>query len=132
MTSVNQVILTGKVANEPLFHYQPDGTPVLQFPLELNDSEKDSQNRPDCGRLGQVSKRKGFRTNLIHVVVLGKLAQCGAELQSGQHLLVKGRLHQRRWQTPEGRNRSLTEVIASELHRTDASETDLGIGDEKQ
>lgn len=116
MTSLNQVILTGKVANQPEFHYQPDGTPVLQFPLELNDAGKLFENTPGRRGQGQVSKRTGSHPNLIYVVALGRLAQCSSELQSGQHLLVKGRLNQRRWQTPEGRNRTRTEVIASELH----------------
>jgi single-stranded DNA-binding protein len=36
-------------------------------------------------------------------------------LQSGRHVMVIGRLNQRRWQTPEGKNRTHTEVIATSL-----------------
>jgi single-stranded DNA-binding protein len=44
-------------------------------------------------------------------------------LQSGQHLMVIGRLNQRCWQTPEGRNRTLTEVIATDLRTIEKQNT---------
>ncbi|MDI6761491.1 MAG: single-stranded DNA-binding protein [Thermodesulfobacteriota bacterium] len=122
MTSVNQVILTGKVAKPPQFHHQPDGTPVLQFSLELNDSKNISLTTPGQSHHGQDSKRAGSYPGLIHIVAIGQLAQSGSEIRSGQRLLVKGRLHQRHWETPEGRYRSRTEVIASDLHSNEESE----------
>ena len=101
MTFYNRVILTGKVMTIPRLQYRPDGSPVVQFPLELNDSEDQPASR---GR------------SLINIVATGKLAQFNFELlRTGQHLLVKGRLNQRRWQTPEGRKRTRIEVIATDL-----------------
>ena len=108
MTSYNRVILTGKVMTPPRLQYRPDGSPVIQFPLELNDSE----DQPS--RIGK---------SLINIVAIGELAKFKFELlQSGQHLLVKGRLNQRRWQTPEGRKRTSIEVIATDLQAVE--ETD--------
>jgi single-stranded DNA-binding protein len=47
---------------------------------------------------------------------VGELAEFKLDLlQRGQHLIVIGRLNQRCWQTPEGRNRTCTEVIATSL-----------------
>jgi len=112
MTSYNRVILTGKVVTPPRLQYRPDGSPVIQFPLELNDSE--DQSSP-----------------------IGKLAKFKFELlQSGQHLLVKGRLNQRRWQTPEGRKRTRIEVIATDLQAVEETDRtvkskDKGEEDEK-
>ncbi len=116
MTFSNQVILTGKVAKPPHFHHQPDGTPVVQFLLELDDSKNSSGTMPPQGRQGQTSKRTGVSPSLIHIVAKGQLAQSLSVIRSGLHLLVKGHLQERRWKTPEGRHRSLTEVLASELH----------------
>jgi single-stranded DNA-binding protein len=49
-------------------------------------------------------------------VAIGKLAEFDLDLlQSGQHLMVIGKLNQRNWQTPEGKNRARTEVIATDL-----------------
>lgn len=101
MVSYNRVILTGKVATQPKHHYRPDGVPVIQFPLELNDSEEEPKH--------------GGRS-LINIVAIGEMAEYKIDhLRNGQHLLVKGRLHQRRWQTPEGKSRTSFEVIATEL-----------------
>ena len=110
MTSLNRVILTGKVVTPPRRHYRPDGSPVIQFPLELHHSEDitgQALHRPDTGR--------GSR-NRIDIVAVGKLAEFNLDLlQSGQHLMVIGKLNQRSWQTPEGKNRIRTEVIATDL-----------------
>jgi single-stranded DNA-binding protein len=114
-TDLNLVVLTGKVANPPQFHYQPNGTPVLQFPLELTDSGMTPQKKHAPSGQGRVVRRTGLRPSLIHIVALGQLAQCRSTLQNGQRLIVKGQLNQRRWQTVEGRSCTRTEVIASEL-----------------
>ncbi len=101
MTFLNRVILTGKVVTPPRRHFRPDGSPVIQFPLEVNDSE-------------DLTGRRG--RNRIDIVAIGKLAEVELDLlQTGQHLMVTGRLNQRSWQTPEGRNRTRTEVIATAL-----------------
>jgi single-stranded DNA-binding protein len=51
-------------------------------------------------------------------VAFGELAEFKLDLlQSGQPLLVVGRLNQRHWQTPEGKKRTRTEVIATDLRR---------------
>jgi single-strand DNA-binding protein len=110
MTLLNRVVLTGKVVTQPRLYYRPDGSPVIQFPLELIDTN---------GREGQTLNHGGMEVkgrNRITVVASGKLAEIKVDrLQRGQHLMVIGKLHQRCWQTPEGRNRISTEVIATNL-----------------
>jgi len=101
MTSQDLVILTGRVAGVPQRHTCPDGSPVLQFPLRMSDPGE----RPP-----------------ITIVAIGKLAETEPDLlQSGQVLTVKGRLKQRRWQTPEGRRRSRLEIIATDFQRLEDS-----------
>lgn len=107
MTVSNRVILTGKVVTPSRRHYRPDGSPVIQFFLELNDSEDFRNQKDGTGRGGR---------NRIPIVAIGKLAELNFDLlQSGQHLMVIGRLNQRNWQTPEGKSRARTEVIATAL-----------------
>jgi single-strand DNA-binding protein len=95
---------------------------VIQFPLELNDAEN--------------LKGQGGR-NRINIVAIGKLAEFKFELlESGQQLLVKGRLNQRRWQTPEGRKRTRVEVIATDFQTIEGTDRkvnskDKGEKDEK-
>ncbi len=105
MVSQNRVILTGKVAKPPLRHHRPDGSPVIQFPLELNHQEGSPED-------GQKSR--------IDIVAVGKLAELEPALfQSGQRLLVEGRLQERRWKTAEGRALSRLEVIATGLQKAE-------------
>ena len=117
MTSCNRVILTGKVATPPRRSYRPDGSPVIQFPLELNDSKD---------RSDQTLRREGMGhtgRSLINIVAFGKLAEFKPDLlQSGQRLRVEGQLKQRSWKTPEGRNRTRTEVIATDLRTVEESD----------
>jgi single-strand DNA-binding protein len=99
----NQVILTGRVSKPPLRNHRPDGSPVLQFSLEFNHQENVS---------GEEKKGR------IDIVAIGKLAELEPGfLQLGQSLLVEGRLRERRWQTPEGRDLSRLEVIATRFQK---------------
>jgi single-stranded DNA-binding protein len=136
MTSLNCVILTGKVITQPRRHYRPDGSPVIQFPLELNHSEDQRDhilNHKDI-RLSKYHSYTGPAPyhsgagqrgrNRVNIVAFGKLAEFKLDLlQSGQHLMVIGRLNQRCWKTPEGRNRTLTEVIATDLRTIEEKNT---------
>ena len=119
MISYNRVILTGRVVNPSRQQYRPDGTSVVQFTLELNHSGNPSDQPQNHGRSAQLPYRNGAgqaEGGWINVVAFGKLAELKLNLlQGGQHLLVVGRLNQRRWQTPEGKYRSLIEVIATDL-----------------
>jgi len=123
MISYNRVILTGRIATPPRSHYRPDGSPVIQFPLELDETrdrvgqdQPQGKRKPPLARAGSDSSpnRTGSRS-LIDIVATGKLAEVKPDLQSGQHLLVVGRLNQRSWKTPEGRSRIRTEIIATDL-----------------
>jgi single stranded DNA-binding protein len=110
MTVLNRVILTGRVVSPPRRHYRPDGAPVIQFPLELNDSEE--LGGPALDRKDRIQGRR----NRIDIVAIGKLAEFELDLlQPGRSVVVIGRLNQRHWQTPEGRSRTQTEIIATSL-----------------
>ncbi len=121
MTSLNRVVITGKVVTPPRRHYRPDGSPIIQFPLEISDSEDlTGQGRSRNGTkqaLHRAGTGQGGR-NRVTIVAVGKLAEFNLDLlQSGQPLIVIGKLNLRSWQTPEGRSRTRTEVIASDLRR---------------
>lgn len=136
MLAFNRVILTGRVATPPRCFYRPDGSPVIQFPLAL-DETKDRTRRtsshgtksPALNASGSGPKSNGKCTatapkytasgDLIYIVAVGKLAEVKVDLQSGEHLLVIGQLHQRSWKTPEGKSRTRTEVIAMDLRTID-------------
>lgn len=113
--ALNQVVLTGKVARDLKFHHQPNGTPVLQFSLELNSPEEVSELTPREGPPNPYRSLKDVRRSLVPIIVYGPLAQSRSTIQIGDQLLVEGRLNQRRWKTPEGGIRDRLEVIATDL-----------------
>jgi single-stranded DNA-binding protein len=83
--------------------------------LELNETKDPSVQEKPHGdmRLPMNRTRSG---NLINIVAFGKLAEFKCDLlQNGQYLRIEGELKQRHWQTPEGKNRTRTEVIATDL-----------------
>jgi len=94
---------------------------MIQFPLEINDSEDPTSQTRHCDGARQPLHRAGTGQggrNRITIVAVGKLAEFNLDLlQSGQPLMVIGKLNLRCWQTPEGKSRTLTEVIASDLRR---------------
>ena len=101
----NEVILTGKVAKPPLRHHRPDGSPVVQFVLELNQVQGASEAE---------------RKSRVDVVAIGRLAEAEPGLlEYGQPLLVEGRLQERRWKTAEGRSLSRIEVIATRFQKAE-------------
>jgi len=123
MRSCNRVILTGRIGRAPKRRYRPDGSPVIEFSLELNEEDRSGHSschtRQPPGRGNMEQKGR----NLISIVAMGKLAEFDLDLlQTGQPLFVEGRLHQRHWQTPEGRSRTQTEVIATDFRTMDENE----------
>jgi len=141
MLAFNRVILTGRVATAPRCSYRPDGSPVIQFPLELDETKDGTGQTLSQGNKSPAPNRSGSGPNsnrkrsapvpkhmasggLIHIVAVGKLAEVKLDLQSGQHLLVIGQLHQRSWKTPEGRNQTRTEVVAIDLRTIDEARSD--------
>jgi single-strand DNA-binding protein len=101
----NEVTLTGKVAKPPLRHYRPDGSPVVQFVLELNHAEGAPEEE---------------RKSRVDIVAIGRLAEAEPGLlEYGRPLLVEGRLQERRWKTAEGRSLSRIEVIATHFRKVE-------------
>jgi len=135
MTFYNRVILTGRVATTPRRRYRPDGSPVIQFPLELNHSKESTAEVMKRPRSGHAPNRYGSGQegrSLIDIVAFGELAELKFNLlQSGQHLLVVGQLKQRHWQTPEGKRYTRTEIIATDLRKVEEADQPAGQRKEK-
>lgn len=55
-------------------------------------------------------------TSFFNITAWGDLGEnCVTSLPKGSRIIVKGRLEQRSWETPEGEKRSVVEVIADEI-----------------
>ncbi len=64
--------------------------------------------------------------SILHVLAMEALAEHRMDLlKMGQPLLVVGRLNQRNWKTQEGKVRTQTEIIATDLRAIDENKIDL-------
>ncbi len=94
--SYNKVIFIGNLTKDPELRYTPQGTPVANFRIAVNE---------------KISKEKK-ETLFIDVVTFGKSAEaCSEYLVKGKAALVEGRLTERKWES-DGVMRSKFEVIA--------------------
>lgn len=121
MVELNKVLLIGNLTRDPELRYTPQGTAVTTMGMALNSSFKDKN--------GQMQKDTCF----VNVVAWAHLAEvCNQYLQKGRLVFVEGRLKSRSWQTNEGKNRSVLEVVAARVQfmsqgvKQDAQEVDLG------
>jgi single-strand DNA-binding protein len=103
--SINRVELLGRTGNRPTRRHTPNGTPVTQFSLYINQLW-----RYAAGELCEAAE-------LHAITAWGQLAlQCCNHLHKGSRVHITGRLQTRRWDDVDtGEVRLRTEVIASEV-----------------
>ncbi|HQH26229.1 MAG TPA: single-stranded DNA-binding protein [Oligoflexia bacterium] len=102
MSSVNKVILLGRLGAEPELRYTPNQVPVCTLKIATNDRRK--------GQDGQWTEHTEWHT----IVTFGKTAEnCNQYLQKGRQVFIEGRIQTRKYQDQEGKDRYWTEVIAN-------------------
>lgn len=97
MKEINRVILTGEVVADAVLGYTARGTGVATFTLAF------------------VTERHGGgeQKGRVDVVCMGAAAAgCAAVARRAERVKVEGRLQQRSWKTPEGFQKSKTEIMA--------------------
>jgi single-strand DNA-binding protein len=105
MASDNFTVQVGNLTDDPELRFTPNGTPVTNFRLAVNQ-----RIRQDDGtwRDGETSF---FRVNAWR----DQAENIAESLGKGHRAVVLGRLRTRSWETPEGEKRSVTEIDADEV-----------------
>ncbi len=99
MPSINQVTLTGRLAQDPEFRITEGGHPRLSGRIAVNRSYRD--------RDGEWQQEASF----FNIVVWQKLAELNADrLTKGVPVLVSGRLRSHSWRDEQEQPHSLVEV----------------------
>ncbi|MDH7577357.1 MAG: single-stranded DNA-binding protein [Bacillota bacterium] len=112
---LNRVILIGRLTREPELRFTASGTAVANFTLAVDRPFLNSQGARE--------------TDFIRIVVWGKQAEtCANYLGKGRLVAVEGRLQVRTYQTPEGQNRTATEVIGETVRFLDRAREGVGPG----
>lgn len=104
MSSVNKVILVGRLGSDPELKRLPTGAEVCSFSVATSDSWDDKQ--------GQRQER----TEWHRVSVWGKrAASCAKYLSKGRQVYVEGSLRSRKYTGKDGVERTSIEINATDV-----------------
>lgn len=109
--SLNKVQLIGNLTRDPELKYTPQGTAVCNFGI--------ATNRQWTTESGEKKDEADFH----RLVAWNKLAEiCAQLLKKGRKVYVEGRLSTRSWQAQDGTQRSITEVVVTDMIILDRKE----------
>lgn len=110
---LNQVVLIGRMGNDPELRYTPSGVAVATFSLAVNRNFKSQsgEQETDWFRVVAWKQRAEFATNY-----LGK----------GRLVAVQGRLQSRNWVAQDGSKHNTVEVVADRLEGLDRPKEQAG------
>lgn len=96
----NSITIVGNLTRDAELRYTPNGAPVANFGVAVNNRKKVGDNWEDNPSFFDVTAWQELGENLSE------------SLTKGNRVIVVGRLEQRSWETPEGDKRSKVEIIA--------------------
>ena len=107
--AVNKCIFIGRLTDDPSVRYMPNGDPVANFSIAVNEKYKDK------------SGEQREKTEYIRVVAYRRTAEViGQYTRKGSKLYVEGRLQTRKWTDQSGQQRYTTEIIADSIQFLDS------------
>src|SRR3712207_6292949 len=112
MRGINKVILLGRATRDTELRATTSGTPVSNIRL--------ATNRVVRGKDGELAEHPQYHT----VICWDRLAeQTGKHVTKGRLIYVEGRLESRSFTDKDGKEREVTEVIASDVQFLDGAGT---------
>ena len=113
--AVNKCIFIGRLTDDPSVRYMPNGDPVANFSIAVNEKYKDK------------SGEQREKTEYIRVVAYRRTAEIiGQYTRKGSKLYVEGKLQTRKWTDQNGVDRYTTEIIADSVQLLDSRRDDQG------
>jgi single-strand DNA-binding protein len=104
MSSLNKILLIGRLGKDPEMRSTSDGTPVATFSLATSENWTDKNGT------------RQERTEWHNIVAWSRLADLSKRfLSKGRQVYIEGRLQTREWNDREGNKRRTTEVVASQM-----------------
>lgn len=104
MSSLNKVMLIGRLGKDPEVRFTASGTAVCSFSLATGEKFKN--------KAGEWEER----TEWHNVQLWARLAEIAGEyLEKGSLVYIEGRLQTRKWQDKEGADRYTTEVVGERM-----------------
>lgn len=105
MAAGNTITLVGNLTRDPELRFTASGVARALFGIAVNRRWQD-----------RASGEWQEDTSFFNVVCWREMAENVSEsLSRGSRVMVTGRLEQRSWETQDGENRSIIEVVADEV-----------------
>ena len=112
MASFSKVMIIGNLGRDPEMRYTPNGRPVTEFSVAVNQSTKNQQT-------GEWVEA----TDWFRVTVWGDRAERTAEqLRKGNRVFVEGRFRTREYEARDGQRRVSLEITADSVVSLDRNE----------
>jgi len=104
MSSLNKVMLLGRLGKDPEIKHTEGGKTICKFSIATDETWKGSDGE------------KQSKTTWHNIVVWGKLAEiCGQYLSKGKLVFLEGKIQVREWEDKEGAKRVTTEILVSNM-----------------
>lgn len=105
MSSVNLVILLGRLGQDPEIRYTQSGTCCANMSVATSEKWKDKQT-------GQMQEK----TEWSRISAFGRTAEIIQQfVKKGDQIHIQGKLQTRKWQDQQGVDRYITEIIANNV-----------------
>ena len=104
MSSVNKVIIMGRLGQDPELRYTQNQVPVANLSIATSEFSNDQ------------SGERQERTEWHRVVAFNKTAEnCSRYLSKGRGVFIEGKLQTRNWEDQSGQKRYTTEILANNV-----------------
>ena len=109
MSSVNKVIIIGRVGKDPEIRAMQNGKSVASFSVACSENWKDKS-----------SGERKEKTEWINVVIFSKglVGVVESYVKKGSQIYVEGKLQTRKWQDKNGNDKYTTEVVLQDFGGT--------------
>jgi single-strand DNA-binding protein len=114
MASLSKAMIIGNLGRDPEMRYTPNGRPVTEFSVAVNQSTKNQQT-------GEWVEA----TDWFRITVWGDRAERVAEqLRKGNRVFVEGRFKTREYETRDGQKRISLEITADNVVSLESRQRD--------
>ncbi|MBO6794292.1 MAG: single-stranded DNA-binding protein [Balneolaceae bacterium] len=121
MSSLNKVMLIGRLGQDPEVRYTQSNTAVATLNMATSERYKDGN--------GEIKEK----TEWHRVVAWGRLAEiCQQYLHKGSLIYIEGPLQTRQWEDNQGQKRYTTEVKALQMTMLDSKGSGNNNGPQNQ
>ena len=99
---INNVVLVGRIANDPELKYSQSGMPITSFRIGVQRNRKSESGEE--------------QTDWLNIVCFQKTAEFVAQyMDKGSLIGIEGRIQSRTWEGQDGKRNYMVEIVANSV-----------------